>query len=436
MQLAFHRVHNTNRPVHRIPPGFMILEEELRNLSIPPPTLSLPAFTYTSPSFSSYSSMVQLLPRVACYEAEFTTHGGINLPKALRCVLSDGRSVRQLLKSEDDLRQDSLIEQVFALSNELLAKDPSTRRLRVSTYNVVPLAPTVGIIEWVDGTVPLGEYLNGSSNIDSGSGGGCHLGAHERYFPGEPTSRECRQRLHDANKSQKHDMLLALYSAFTPALHYFFLERFFTPQEWHERREAYTRSVAASSVVGYIVGLGDRHASNLLLQTQRAELVHIDLGFAFDQGKLLPVPELVPFRLTRNIVDGMGVQGTEGPFRRHCEGTLRVLRGQKELLMTILEACAHDPLARWAVTVVAPPQQQHQQQVQEEKTPQQRGMGVRRGKPTYADAERTLSRVAEKIQGYDSGELLSVPTHVHKLLQVAQSTDLLAYMFEGWSPWL
>ena len=33
-------------------------------------------------------------------------------------------------------------------------------------------------------------------------------------------------------------------------------------------------------------------------------------------GKHLPTPETIPFRLTRDIVDGMGVAGVEGTFRR------------------------------------------------------------------------------------------------------------------------
>lgn len=38
-------------------------------------------------------------------------------------------------------------------------------------------------------------------------------------------------------------------------------------------------------------------------------MVHIDLGIAFEQGRFLNTPELVPFRLTRDIVDGMGAAG-------------------------------------------------------------------------------------------------------------------------------
>lgn len=42
------------------------------------------------------------------------------------------------------------------------------------------------------------------------------------------------------------------------------------------------------------------------------------------QGRFLNTPELVPFRLTRDVVDGMGVTGVEGVMRRCCEETLRV----------------------------------------------------------------------------------------------------------------
>lgn len=61
---------------------------------------------------------------------------------------------------------------------------------------------------------------------------------------------------------------------------------------------------------GYIIGLGDRHSHNILLDRKTAEVVHIDLGVAFEQGRFLNTPELVPFRLTSNIVDGMGATGT------------------------------------------------------------------------------------------------------------------------------
>lgn len=92
-----------------------------------------------------------------------------------------------------------------------------------------------------------------------------------------------------------------------------------------------------SSIVGYVLGIGDRHAHNILVHQRTAEVVHIDFGVTFEQGKALSTPETVPFRLTRDVVDGMGVTGTEGAFRRACEAAMRVLRSDAPSVLTILE---------------------------------------------------------------------------------------------------
>lgn len=59
------------------------------------------------------------------------------------------------------------------------------------------------------------------------------------------------------------------------------------------------------------------------------------------------MPELVPFRLTRDIIDGMGMAGTEGVYRRCCEETLRVLREGADVVKTVLEVFRYDPLWAW-----------------------------------------------------------------------------------------
>jgi len=59
------------------------------------------------------------------------------------------------------------------------------------------------------------------------------------------------------------------------------------------------------------------------------------------------VPELVPFRLTQNLVDAFGVTGYEGVYRRCCEVSLRVLRNNKDTLMSVVETFLYDPLVEW-----------------------------------------------------------------------------------------
>ena len=41
-------------------------------------------------------------------------------------------------------------------------------------------------------------------------------------------------------------------------------------------------SLALMSIVGYILGLGDRHPSNLMLHRYSGKLVHVDFGDCFE----------------------------------------------------------------------------------------------------------------------------------------------------------
>jgi ataxia telangiectasia mutated family protein len=66
-------------------------------------------------------------------------------------------------------------------------------------------------------------------------------------------------------------------------MRHYFTEKHKTPIAWFAMRLNYTRSVATTSIVGHILGLGDRHVSNILIDNMTGEVVHIDLGIAFDQ---------------------------------------------------------------------------------------------------------------------------------------------------------
>lgn len=114
---------------------------------------------------------------------------------------------------------------------------------------------------------------------------------------------------------------------------------------WLERRTSYTRSLAVMSMVGYILGLGDRHPSNIMLERQTGKIVHIDFGDCFEIAmRREKFPERIPFRLTRMLTKAMEVSGIEGNFRTTCENTMRVMRDNKESLLAIMEAFVYDPL--------------------------------------------------------------------------------------------
>lgn len=269
--------------------------------------------------------------------------GGVNLPKVISCTGSDGKERTQLVKGRDDLRQDAVMQQVFSLVNQVLREEPETRqrRLSIRTYKVVPLSQKSGLLEWCKGTQPLGEYLIGKRGMQ---------GAHERYRPKDWKAVECRAHLMKASAERKLKAYKEVCAHFKPVFRHFFMEKFKDPPQWFEKRLTYTRSVATNSIVGYILGLGDRHVQNILVDLNTSELVHIDLGIAFEMGRILPTPETVPFRLTRDVVDGMGISGVEGVFRRCCEKTMHVLCQNAESLLTIVQVLLHDPLSHWSLS--------------------------------------------------------------------------------------
>ena len=110
-----------------------------------------------------------------------------------------------------------------------------------------------------------------------------------------------------------------LKQRFPPVFAEWFARNFPDPQTWWLARRAYVRTTAVMSMVGYLLGLGDRHAENIMFDSSSGDTVHVDLNCLFNKGDELKIPEVVPFRLTRNMVQAMGPTGYEGPFRIACE---------------------------------------------------------------------------------------------------------------------
>jgi len=101
-------------------------------------------------------------------------------------------------------------------------------------------------------------------------------------------------------------------------------ERFHLASEWNEARNMFAGSSACMSMLGFIVGLGDRHGENILVDDATGKAVHVDFNCLFEKGKTFEVPEIVPFRLTRNMLAGMGLAEWRGTNKLyHCKFLMR-----------------------------------------------------------------------------------------------------------------
>ena len=333
---------------------------------------------------------------------EFTiADSGKSLPKIVKIIDSNGKSHRQIVKGNDDLRNDSVLQQLFSLLDAV-----SSSRLR--SYKVVPITACAGIAEWVSGTVTIGSYLVGYPNEATG--------AHVRYRPQDISPSDMKGKMIQVRQQSKGDVnaLIATYKQlmqqFSPCMNYFFFENFPTPKSWFAAQSAYASSVAATSIVGFIVGLGDRHPNNILLDVNTGEVVHIDYGICFDAGRFLKVPEIVPFRLTRDMIDGLGTLGTQGPFSKLCEDVLVSLKTNSALVTAVVEVFVVDPLFNWAVASLG-----------------------------SDNAQAALQGVKRKLQGLlDNTDVLPLTpsAQVDRLIRSSTDPRNLAVMFAGWQPWL
>jgi len=181
-----------------------------------------------------------------------------------------------LIKSNDDLRQEQLASQLIYRMASILAKD----RIPVwlCPYEIVALSNRGGIIEAIPDTISIASLKKN-----------------------DPTYTSLAQ---------------------------FFLDHFDEGEDREDAKANFVESLAAYSIVCFILQIKDRHNGNILLDTC-GHLIHIDFGFFFlsSPGKNSGF-ESAPFKLTRDFVDVM-----DGPsslkfrtFRELCCRTFLSLR--------------------------------------------------------------------------------------------------------------
>lgn len=108
-----------------------------------------------------------------------------------------------------------------------------------------------------------------------------------RYRPTDLTPLKVKTEMRQAQESKTENDLINTFIRvrhnFRPVMRHFFTEKQQDPMAWFAMRLCYSRSMAVGCMAGYVLGLGDRHGSNILIDRGTGELIHIDLGIAFEQ---------------------------------------------------------------------------------------------------------------------------------------------------------
>lgn len=341
---------------------------------------------------------------ISSFSDEVLVLSSLQRPRKIVVRGSDGRKYGLLCKPKDDLRKDQRLMEFNAVINKSLKKDAesSKRRLYIRTYAVTPLNEECGVIEWVDGLKPMRDIL---INLYRAKGVKVDYNL-------------LRELLTEASAPGNVDgwrvFTETIIPMYQPILHEWFRELFPSPDSWFGARLRYTRSCAVASMAGHVLGLGDRHGENVLLEESNGGVFHVDFNCLFDKGLTFEKPELVPFRLTHNMVDAFGAYGVDGPFRRSAECAMAVMRANHDALLTTLETFVYDPTADFV------------------------GPRKRPVKGVPETPKEVLESVQGKVRGLMRGDSvpLSVQGHVDALIRQATTPRNLCAMYIGWCAFL
>lgn len=251
-------------------------------------------------------------------------------PKKLYFYGSDGQTYTYLFKGMEDLHLDERIMQFLTIVNTMMAKNSNAANgniYRARHYSVIPLGLRSGLISWVDETTPMFSLYKRwqlrqadiAKNKQSTSNVSVLRPSEIFYKKLNPLLKEHGVKNIDNRKEWPLAVLrqvLIDLMAETPndLLAKELWCRSVNVNTWWQVTKNYSYSVSVMSIIGYIIGLGDRHLDNVLIDLNNGEIIHIDYNVCFEKGKQLRVPEKVPFRMTPNMEAALGLTGVEVSF--------------------------------------------------------------------------------------------------------------------------
>eukprot|EP00915_Cephaloidophora_sp_WS-2016_P007516 GHVH01010180.1.p1 GENE.GHVH01010180.1~~GHVH01010180.1.p1 ORF type:complete len:2055 (+),score=272.18 GHVH01010180.1:654-6818(+) len=220
-------------------------------------------------------------------------------PKIVRLVASDFKSYRWLLKKETEMRKDTRTQSMLRLMDHLV-EGGGAKGAR--TYRVWPLDEMHGLIEWMVDTEAIRLKADRSISKFLSADGSIN-----KLMSGHRASFDACQKNPKHTADQMYQQLRSIQKIYPPIYSNYMITLLGDdPSVYQSYRSNFIQSFTLGAVGGWILGLGDRHQENQLLDAN-GTLVHIDFDCILDKSRLLPIPEVVPFRLTPMICNFIGV---------------------------------------------------------------------------------------------------------------------------------
>lgn len=114
-------------------------------------------------------------------------------------------------------------------------------------------------------------------------------------------------------------------------------------QKYIRAQENFARSLAAYSIICYVLQIKDRHNGNIMLDNE-GHIIHIDFGFLLSNSPGSVGFEAAPFKLTLEYVDVLGGYDSRyyGLFKTLCKQAFQALRKESDQIVKLVELMLKD----------------------------------------------------------------------------------------------
>ncbi|XP_058788804.1 DNA-dependent protein kinase catalytic subunit-like [Phymastichus coffea] len=273
----------------------------------------------------------------------------------IKIIGSDGKTYEFLVKCGFDLRQNQKIQRIFKIANETLKNDLNcrNRHLSVNMFNVVPISSLTGLVQWISNVKSLDEvieytlvdklviqtakekyqeWINHASENENSNKSLVYKRALVKY-----SVDNVSEKLVELTANIKPNLIQCTFHQISLSLDSYF-----------KIRQNFIRNYATMCLINWLFGVGDRRLKNILVDIFNGDCFGTNFNLIFGASAELPVPELVPFRLTAQIINFMKPFGEKDLFSAIMCHVLKAMITDSNLIIGCSEAFLEEPI-KWNV---------------------------------------------------------------------------------------
>jgi len=210
-----------------------------------------------------------------------------------------GKIIKFIVKKDESLRKESIVASLIKLLQDRLYRQSKKNRIKqfdkIPTYQIAMLTKNLAIIEYVEDSLTLRMVSNNKFTL-------------QNYIL-------------DNNPNEQVDTV----------------------------KRKFLQSLAISSSLSYILGLGDRHLDNIMINNL-GQIFHIDYGYLMDN----PATSIIfnpNIKVTNVMIDFLG--GIEGKyykeFTQYIIQVYDILRLYKNLIINYYEMMGDEKFIKWNI---------------------------------------------------------------------------------------